>query len=95
MNERIEEVSDAFAPILEDAEFFCECADFDCIEKFRMTLSEYEALRAIPTHFAVKRGHVRPEAERVLERRAGYVLVEKVGPAGRRAAELDPRQPEG
>ena len=93
VNERVEDVNKAFESYLEDATFFCECADIDCMEKIRMALREYEALRAVSTHFAVKPGHVLPESERVVEERVGYVIVDKVGRAGERAAELDPREP--
>jgi hypothetical protein len=93
VNERVEEVNKAFESILGDADFFCECADLECMEKIRMQLAEYEALRANSTHFAVKPGHVLPDEERILEDRVGYVVVEKVGRAGERAAELDPRDP--
>lgn len=91
VNERVEEVSKVFEPILDDAEFFCECAAIDCMDKIRMKLREYEALRDVSTHFAVKPGHVLPGEERVIDERAGYVIVEKIGRAGERAAELDPR----
>ena len=94
VNERVEEVSGAFAPILDAAEFYCECADIECSERIPMTLADYEALRSVATHFAVKPGHVRSDAERVVERWPGHVVVEKVGQAGRRATELDPREPE-
>lgn len=94
VNERVEEVSKAFEPILGDSDFFCECADIDCMEKIRMTLSEYEALRDASTHFAVKPGHILPENELVVDERAGYVVVEKIGRAGERAADLDPRDPD-
>jgi hypothetical protein len=93
VNERVEEVNKAFESILEDADFFCECADIDCMEKIGMTLPEYEALRDVSTHFAVTPGHFLPEDEHVVEERAGYIVVEKVGRAGERAAELDPREP--
>ena len=93
VNERVEEVNQAFESILGDSDFFCECADVDCMEKIRMTLAEYEDLRSVSTHFAVKPGHILPENERVVDERAGYIVVEKVGHAGRRAAELDPREP--
>ena len=93
VNERVEEVNMAFESILEEGEFFCECADIDCMEKIGMTLGEYEALRDVSTHFAVKRGHFLPGEERVVEERAGYDMVEKIGRAGERAAELDPLEP--
>jgi hypothetical protein len=95
VNERVEEVNKAFESILGDADFFCECADVGCMETIRMTLSDYEALREVSTHFVVKPGHVLPENERVVEERDGYAVVEKIGEAGERAAKLDPREPDG
>lgn len=94
VNERVEEVNKAFESILEEADFFCECADVECIEKIRMSLPEYEAVREVSTRFMVKPGHVLPDDERVVEERVGYLVVEKVGEAGERAAELDPRDPD-
>lgn len=94
VNERVEEVNKAFESILGDADFFCECADIDCMEKIRMTLRDYEALRDVSMHFAVKPGHELPERERVVAERTGYVVVEKMGRAGERADELDPREPD-
>jgi hypothetical protein len=92
VNERVEEVNKAFEPILGTADFFCECADVECMEKIRMTIPEYEALRQVSTHFAVKPGHEDPTTERALEERVGYMIVEKFGHAGERAEQLDPRE---
>ncbi len=91
VNERLEEVNEAFSTVVDDAEFVCECASIDCVEKIELTLAEYEALRSVPTHFVVKRGHVLPESERVVEDRGDYSVVEKFGHAGERARQLDPR----
>jgi hypothetical protein len=91
VNERVEEVNQAFESLLGDADFFCECAEVDCMEKITMTLAEYEELRSDPTHFAVKPGHELPDNERVVEERVRYLVVEKFGRAGERAVELDPR----
>ena len=92
INERLEEVNKAFEDILGAADFFCECADVECMEKIRMSIAEYEELREDSTHFAVKPGHDDPTLERVVSERTGYVVVEKVGRAGDRAEELDPRE---
>jgi hypothetical protein len=91
VNERVEEVSKVFESFLEEADFFCECADVECMEKITMTLRDYEQLRSDPTHFAVKPGHALPAEEIVVEEHVGYVVVEKIGRAGERAVELDPR----
>ena len=91
VNERLEEVNEAFNTVVDDAEFVCECASIDCVERIELTLVEYEALRSVPTHFVVKHGHVMPESERVVEDRGDYLVVEKVGHAGERARQLDAR----
>jgi hypothetical protein len=92
VNERVEEVNKAFEEILGEADFFCECADVDCMEKIRMSIAEYEELREDGTHFAVKPGHEDRKTERVIDERIHYVVVEKIGHAGERAADLDPRE---
>ena len=38
-------------------EFICECSNIDCAERIRMTLSDYQQLRAHPTRFAIVPGH--------------------------------------
>jgi hypothetical protein len=91
VNERLEEVNEAFQAVTDNAEFVCECATIECAERVQMTLSKYEALRRDPTHFIVKPDHVLPEEERVVERQEQYVVVEKYGRAGQRARQLDPR----
>lgn len=91
VNERLEEINEAFQAVTDNAEFVCECATIKCAERVQMTLSKYEALRRDPTHFIVKPDHVLPEEERVVERHEQYVVVEKYGRAGQRARQLDPR----
>jgi hypothetical protein len=91
VNERLEEVNEAFQVVTDNAEFVCECARIECVERVQMTLSKYEALRRAPTHFIVKPDHVLPEEERVVERQPEFVVVEKFGRAGERARQLDPR----
>jgi hypothetical protein len=91
VNERLEDVNEAFQIATDKAEFVCECARIECAERVEMTLSKYEAVRRVPTHFLVKPEHVLPKEERVVERQAQYAVVEKVGRAGERARQLDPR----
>jgi hypothetical protein len=42
-----------------------------------LTMPEYEAVRRDPMHFAVVGGHETPDVETVVERREGYVVIEK------------------
>jgi hypothetical protein len=87
VNERIEEVNEAFRLMLDDADFVCECAHDNCMERIPLTADEYHDVRRIPTHFVVKPGHVYPEIERVVQENATHVVVEKFGVAGKAAVE--------
>lgn len=91
VNERLEEVNQGFQVVTDNAQFVCECASIDCTEQIELTLPEYEALRRVPTRFVIKPDHLLPEDERVVERHGEYLVVEKVGHAGERARQLDPR----
>jgi uncharacterized protein (DUF1499 family) len=70
-------------------EFFCECADAACVERVKLTLAEYEHIRAEPTRFVVKKDHVVKEIEHVIESVRDHVVIEKHGEAGRIAVELE------
>jgi hypothetical protein len=91
VNERLEEVNEGFQVITDKAQFVCECASIDCTEQIELTLPEYEAVRRGSTHFVIKPGHLLPDEEQVVERRRQYLVVEKIGRAGERARQLDPR----
>jgi hypothetical protein len=73
-------------------DWVCECA-FDCAKPVQMTIAEYEAVRAEPTHFLVvpSPDHVLEAIENVVARHDRYWLVEKRGHASDVSEELDPR----
>lgn len=71
--------------------FRCECARLDCNQPVRLTLDEYERVRAHPRRFVLLKGHVLPQAETIIEQHAGYVVVEKQEAAGVVAELMDPR----
>lgn len=91
-NERIDRAGarlDARDPL----PFICECADPECRALLSLTRGEYEEVRDHGKRFAVAPGHERSadgHAE-VVERRDGYVVVQKVGAAAEVAEALDPR----
>ncbi len=94
VNERIEETTEDFGEELDPAKMFailCECAHTDCIERIRMTQGEYEALRRVPTHFAIRSGHEINEVEAIVASNERYSVVAKLGAAARAAMHLDPR----
>lgn len=88
LNEKVNEINKSFQTVLEDADYICECAKNDCMDRIRLSLEEYDDIRRVPTHFFVKRHHVFPEFERVVDERDGYVVVEKYGEAGAEAVAL-------
>jgi hypothetical protein len=90
VNERIADVSNSYE--LDDSlEFLCECGSEGCLDAIPVVRAEYERVRSESDRFLVVDGHEHPEIEHVVERRDGYVVVEKVGKAGEIAEETDPR----
>jgi hypothetical protein len=57
--------------------FLCECADMRCRERLAIEVDEYADAHREPGRYCVRPGHERPDLERVLARRPGYVVVEK------------------
>lgn len=74
----------------------CECGDETCSKPVRLSLEEYEAVRAEPTRFIVAPSpeHVTPEVERVVQRSERFWIVEKIGVGAEMSKELDPRSAE-
>ena len=88
INERVETLTEREATVTERINFVCECAMTDCTARIELTHADYEAIRANPRRFFVLPDHVFPEAEEVVGQEEGYVIVEKVGAAGRVADAL-------
>lgn len=72
--------------------FICECADARCSEIVRLTLEQYEEVRADSRRFLNVPGH--QDAAEVVAERDGYVIVEKLGRTGDIVEALDERSPE-
>jgi hypothetical protein len=94
VNERIEELAETF-DLKDELTILCECGSGQCDERIVLRKDEYEKLRRIPTHFAVRPGHEIPDVERVVERHDGFVVVEKFGKSAKVAIRLDPRRRAG
>ena len=88
VNERVEDVAQEMGV---DPEILCECARRDCTRRLRVPVQEYERVRAYGRRFLVLPGHEQLEFERVIDQADGWLVVEKLGAAGRAAAEDDPR----
>lgn len=96
-NERIEKVADGVLYDVERLPFICECPQRDCVEIARLKRHEYECVRKRGNTFFVVPGHEVVEVEgetvaRVGQRFDRFSIMEKIGEAGERAKELDPRE---
>ena len=92
VNERVSELNRSFSVVLERGDYLCECGNEDCVDRIALTSEEYERVRAEPTQFVVKPGHVVPDVEDVVRSEPGYEIVRKrEGEAAAVARETDPR----
>jgi hypothetical protein len=92
INERLEELNDAFAKITETFTVVCECGDALCTEQVTVDVREYERVRSDPSLFFVRPGHVAPDVEVVVEADDAYEVVRKrEGEPAELARELDHR----
>lgn len=93
LNERIEDHHLRVKPTV--AEWVCECADESCARPVKLSIAEYEAVRAEPTHFfiAPSAEHVSADIEYVVRREPGYWVIAKIGVGGEMSRrEQDPRR---
>ena len=92
VNERVRELATSMSSSEpETVAFVCECGDSDCAATVELTIAEYEAVRADPTHFFVVSGHETPHVEQVIERRERYHVVRKHEGESGIAIRTDPR----
>ena len=90
VNERIQDVSAHWEAAA--GNFLCECGNEGCTEMLSVPLESYEATRANPRRFLITPGHEQLEFERLVETRADYAVVEKLGAGAEEAEHLDPRR---
>lgn len=91
-NERLESVNESFDLVLERMDFACECADIECTVAIRLSITEYEVIRAHPNRFFVSTGHEQGDVERVVEATRDFLVVEKLGAGADVARDADPRR---
>jgi hypothetical protein len=58
-------------------EFVCECVETGCTDRIALTIAEYEAVRGVPTRYAVQPGHVDPDYDDVVSEHDRFTVVEK------------------
>ena len=92
VNERVEEVAVGLTGA--DSQligFICECGRDDCAEPLELRHEQYESVRENPLRFLIVPGHEQADVERVVERQARFLVVEKLGEGAQIAVEQDPR----
>jgi hypothetical protein len=89
-NERIAERRAELDEVDGPTPFLCECDDPACTELVRLSLADYEGVRAEAPQFLVVSGHETSDAV-VVREGEGWWCVRKNGVAAEIAAETDPR----
>jgi hypothetical protein len=82
VNENIARLEERHGTTTTEAAYVCECANAGCAEQIEVDPDTYRRVRANPRLFFVRPGHEDPQLERIVERHADYVIVEKTGAAG-------------
>ncbi|HZD87896.1 MAG TPA: hypothetical protein VE088_07820 [Gaiellaceae bacterium] len=78
VNGHIEELAQRIRRI-DSFAIVCECSHRDCMAGIEVEPEAYRAVRVHPLRFLLSPGHEQLEIERVVERTAHYVVVEKTG----------------
>lgn len=87
LNERIARAHDSVDPSAEfELMITCECARTDCNEMIAIARDHFSTLNERVDRFAVVRGHVVADVERVVEDHGDWQVVEKFGAAADAAA---------
>ena len=58
-------------------EFFCECADENCVERVSESADKYKKIHQAKDTFIIKPGHEVVSIEKVVEQKPDYHIVEK------------------
>ena len=75
-----------------EGSFVCECGDRGCGCAIKLTLAEYQSVRAYATRFAIARDHENPESERVIAESDRFAVIETVSAEATKVARRsDPR----
>ena len=82
VNENIARLEERHGTTATAPVYVCECANAACAEQIAIDPETYRRVRTDPRLFFVRAGHEDPQLERIVERHADYLVVEKTGEAG-------------
>src|SRR3954454_12633293 len=83
IDEKLTALNEAFVSLTQTLTIACECADTNCIAMIDVEPDAYAAVRKEPRHFIVRRGHVYPDVEVVVDEAPEYVVVRRRARAAR------------
>ncbi len=92
INERLRRDLQALPETPDPVDFVCECGMADCAEPVRLTLGEYETIRAGSLDFAVVPGHEFGDVEDVVDANERFARVRKHPESAPVAKATDPRR---
>ena len=76
---------------VDPVDFMCECGNIRCTRVLQMSVDDYERLRSDPARFGIIPGHEIADVERVVEKHAQYLVVEKAATIRQQVIDADPR----
>lgn len=91
VNERIEEGADRHK-VQTPLPFHCECSNASCVDTIEIPPPVYESVVSERYRFVVIPGHEDAAVERIIERHAEFVVVEKIGEAREQIDRDHPQQ---
>ena len=92
INERLRRDLRALPEDREPVDFVCECGRVECADSVKLSLEEYEAIRASSLDFFVVPGHQSPDVEDVVDINERYARVRKHPEAADHVRATDPRR---
>lgn len=92
VNEKIEDLNEAFRSLTDTLTVVCECGMLECAQQLELDVETYERVRSDPALFVVVPGHELEDVEFVVERTPTFNVIRKnPGEPERIARETDPR----
>jgi hypothetical protein len=89
VNEKLEQLNEAFETLDGRHTIVCECAELTCLRTLDIEERAYLEVRENPRRFVVLPDHVCADVERVVGAFDGYAIVEKEHTAGAVAEAFD------
>ena len=86
VNERIADLSNNEEPE-PDLVVLCECGRAECLHHIQVPAPAYAEVREHGGRFIILPDHLEPDVEVIVQREAGFFVVEKAGMAGELAEE--------